>query len=226
VIADALKRDGIAGVGVMSSATEILDHLNGRQTHHGHVKGASVAQHQPGNSSCWSMSDVLAAPNFFEFALGMVGTVREYLRQEPLLYSVNAFTTYPVSGPMNPDIQEWHRDRDDVRFVALFIYLTDVLRPEDGAHLFQVGTHDGRESGPIRTVLGRAGTAFLADTRGLHMGVRPVSLPRTMAWARWCVSDPPASYVWDRQSPCSREVLGARYPTNEGVRASIRLVVQ
>jgi hypothetical protein len=156
----------------------------------------------------------------------MIPIVREYLGQNPLLYSVNAFTTYPISGPMNPDIQTWHRDRDDVRFLALFVYLTDVLSAEDGAHLFKVGTHDSDEDGPVCTVLGPAGTAFLGDTRGLHMGVRPTTRPRTIAWARWCVTDPPASYVWDKQEPCSRDILGFRYPSNEGVRSSIRLVVQ
>lgn len=210
----------------MDKTPSMLSFLETRPTFPGHVKGASVAEHQRGNSTCWAPADVLAAPFFFEFAMRQMPLVTQYLKRPPLLYSVNVFTTYPMVGPMNPDIQEWHRDRDDVRFVALFVYLTNVVEPYDGAHLFKAGTHMGGGDGSVRTVLGPVGTAFMADTRGLHMGVRPATRPRTMAWARWGVSDPPASYVWDKQTPCSKDVLGARYPTDQALRDSIRLVVQ
>lgn len=223
MIADLLD-DGIVYVGVMPGAAEMLTHLEARQTYHGHVKGASVAVHQPGNSTCWAPEDVLQAPHFFEFAVGFTPVVAGYLQQNPLLYSVNAFTTYPIDGPMNPDIQAWHRDRDDVKFLALFVYLTDVIEKADGAHLFQRGTHEGSQFGEVRTMLGPAGTAFLADTRGIHMGLRPTSKPRTIAWARWGVSDPPASYLWDQQRPCDKAVLGDRYPEDEALRSSMRLV--
>lgn len=228
MIAD-LRADGLDWAGgnmTPSDTQEMLAYLQTRPTYHGHVKGASVAVHTPGNSTCWAMEDVLRAPHFFEYVLGWTPLVRNYLYQEPLLYSVNVFTTYPISGPMNPDIQAWHRDRDDVKFLALFVYLTDVMDSNDGAHLFKKGTHSGAEDGRVSTVLGPAGTAFFADTRGLHMGMRPTQYPRTMAWARWCVSDPPASYKWDGQEPCSRDALGYRYPVDETLRSSIRLVVR
>lgn len=225
--ADLLSLDceGIMAVEPMVGASEMLAYLQTRPQYHGHVKGASVAPHQPGNSTCWAPEDVLRAPHFVEFVTGFTALAGEYLGQPPLLYSVNAFTTYPVSGPMNPDIQDWHRDKDDVKFVALFVYLTDVLSRNDGAHLFKSGSHVGA-GGPAQMVLGAAGTAFVADTRGLHMGVRPTTCPRTIAWARWCVTDPPASYLWDQQQPCSKDVLGARYPSDAGLQASMRLVVQ
>jgi len=224
MIAD-LQRDGLVDVGVMSGAAEMLAFLQTRPTYPGHVKGASVAAQPAGSSTCWAPEDVLRAPYFFEFALKFAGDVNEYLGQPGLLYSVNAFTTYPLNGPPNPDIQDWHRDKDDVRFMALFVYLTDVLYENAGAHLFQEGTQHGAEHGITCAICGPAGTAFLADTRGIHMGVRPAYVPRTMAWARWGVSDPPASYRWDKQQPCSKDVLGDRYPSDPVLRESIRLVV-
>ena len=226
MIADLFK-NGIVEYGLMSGASEMLAFLETCQSYHGHVKGASVAKRNAGNSTCWAPEDILRAPHFFEFAMQFTDTARTYLGHEPLLYSVNAFTTYPVEGPMNPDIQEWHRDKDDSQFLALFVYLTDVLHEEDGAHLFKAGTqtHPSIVDGEIQTVLGPAGTAFLADGRGLHMGIRPSSRPRTIAWARWGVSDPPASYRWDKQSPVSRHVLGDRYPVDVNRQASVRLVV-
>jgi hypothetical protein len=215
-----LVQDGIMTVNPLPYPAETLAYLEGRTRYPGHVKGASVAAHQPGNSTCWSMEDVLTAPRLLEVALALTDDVGRYLGRPPLLYSVNAFTTYPISGPLNPDIQEWHVDKDDVRFVALFVYLTDVLREEDGAHQFQVS--DGRHM----TVLGPAGMAFLADTSHLHRGLRPLQKNRTMAWARWCVTDPPASYLWDGQRPSDRAVLGSRYPSDKRLQESIRLVVQ
>ena len=226
MIAD-LRYDGIVGVAPMRGTEEMLAYLKTRPTYHGHVKGASVAVHQPGNSTCWAPEDVLAAPHFFEFAMSVLPLVKEYLGPHPLLYSVNAFTTYPIMGPMNPDIQAWHRDRDDEKFLALFVYLTDVNLAADGAHLFQRGTQRCKANGgEVQEVTGAAGTAFLADTSGLHMGIRPALYPRTLAWARWCISDPPASYRWDKQQPCSRDVLGARYPTDVVLQDLLRLVVQ
>ena len=220
-----LRNKGIVNLPALPGAKDMATFLSYCQTYHGHVKGASVAPRGAGNSTCWAPEDLLKAPGFFEYAMGFTDLARAYLGQEPVLYSVNAFTTYPISGPMNPDIQEWHRDKDDSKFLALFVYLTDVLAENDGAHLYKLGTHNGAKDGPVSTVLGRVGTAFIADGRGLHMGIRPTSHPRTIAWARWGVSDPPASYVWDRQSPVSRYVMGDRYPTDPVIQKLVRLVV-
>lgn len=219
---------GIVECGRMEGADAMLAYLKTCPTYHGHVKGASVAPRQKGNSTCWAPEDVLRAPYFFEYVTRLTYVAQSYLGRLPLLYSVNAFTTYPIEGPPNPDIQDWHRDKDDTKFLALFIYLTDVLTEADGAHLFKQGTHSHAviTEGPIATVLGPVGTAFMADGRGLHMGIRPSSKPRTIAWARWGISDPPASYLWDKQSPVSREVLGYRYPDDPELRDSIHLVVQ
>ncbi len=224
MIAD-IERDGVAVAPPMVGAQETLAYLSSRPTYSGHVKGASVSRRNEGSSTCWTPDDVLGAPHFWEFALGMTDVARGYLGPNALLYSVNAFTTYPTDGPMNPDIQAWHRDKDDVKFLALFVYLTDVSDRTAGAHLYRAGTHHGGAKGEEISVLGPAGTAFLADGRGLHMGVRPATKPRTMAWARWCVSDPPPSYVWDKITPCDRAVLGDRYPADASLRGSVRLVV-
>ena len=220
---------GIADVTGLSrlAAMDLLYDLEGRTKYAGHVKGSSVAAYPSGSSSCWAMDDVLRAPHLFELALSLTDLVEAYLEQPPLMYSVNAFTTYPMEGPLNPDIQEYHRDRDDVKFVALFVYLTDVLTESQGPHQYQEGTQEGSlGDGVSVTVLGPAGTAFLADTRGLHRGLRPSHVTRSMAWVRWGVSDPPASYVWDNVSPASKDVLGGRYPEDVKLQQSIRLVVR
>ncbi len=219
----ALTMDGIALVPPMpkAHADEMMGYLLARQVYPGHVQASPASA-----VTCWTMADVLKAPYFFEFALALTGIAADYLERPPLLYSLNAFTTYPGHGPTLDYIQEFHRDKDDERFVALFVYLTDVVEEADGAHQFQDGTHRGTDSGAVVTVLGPAGTAFLVDTSGLHRGVRPAQTARTMVWARWGVSDPPIAYDWDRLSPSPRTVLGDRYPENQQLRDSIRLVVR
>jgi Phytanoyl-CoA dioxygenase (PhyH) len=85
--------------------------------------------------------------------------------------------------------QQFHFDLDRLRFLKLFVYLTDV-GPDNGPHLFVRGSHhslpmplreDRRFSDAevlshfkerdIVSVTGGRGTMFLADTRGLHKGL-------------------------------------------------------
>jgi hypothetical protein len=176
------------------------------------------------------MEDVILAPYFFEFAVTFFPLANEFLGGNALLYSFNAFTTYPSTDSTSLDVQTFHRDYDDSRFVGMFMLCSDVLSIEDGAHQFVKGSHldddrQGVEGREIVVVTGKAGTAFLAATRGLHRGVRPIVRPRTLAWARWGVSDPPSSYGWDNLSPVPGAKLGGRVPTEPHVRNALRLVV-
>lgn len=205
-------------------AVEMLAFLRSRPQYACHVE-RDRKPYTGGDVACWSMEDVLAAPYFFEFALSLTDLAGEYLGQIPRMYSFNAFETFPSDAKLNPDIQEFHRDKDDTKFLALFVYLTDVETPVDGAHEYHLGTHDGESRG-VTSICGAMGTAFLSDGRGRHRGLRPVKGSRVIAWARWGISDPPASYQWDHMKPVRREVLGERYPTDPVVQDRIKLVVQ
>lgn len=81
-------------------------------------------------------------------------------------------------------------------------------------------------SGSTRTVYGPPGTAFLADTRGLHMGERPTTGPRLLLWARWGVSERPWAYDNDQTVPVDRATLGDRYPNDSRLRELVSLVVR
>jgi len=222
---ETLARDGVVSVPGLElrQAEEILEHLRSTPRYACHVE-RDRRPYAGGEVSCWGMDSLLAAPHFFEWALTFTDVAAVYLEQAPRLYSVNAFETYPSLARLNPDIQEFHHDKDDVRFVALFVYLTDT--GPDGAHQYQRGTHLGYGNRGLSEVYGPRGTAFLSDGRGQHRGLRPETQSRVIAWARWGISNPPASYLWDRMRPVSREVLGERYPANPAIRESIRLVVQ
>src|SRR5256885_15978270 len=111
---------------------------------------------------------------------------------------------------------------DDRKQMVAFFMLTDVTEMDQGAHQYQAGTHRipdeslGRHPNApppegVVTIFGQAGSIFIEDTRGLHQAHRPQVGARGLAWARFGVSDPPESYVWDRLSPVPKEALGVRY---------------
>ena len=206
---------------------EIRDALAPLPQWQGHVKKQGTPIGENPTATCWQQADVIRIPHLFELALDLLSIVEGYLGEEPVLYSFNVFTTYPKEGQGQGDIQEFHTDKDDRKFVACFLYLTDVYREEDGAHQFQQGTQQGKaESGSIRTMLGPAGTTFLSDTSGFHRGLRPEAAPRTVAWIRWGVGDPPSAVVWDSLTPIDKALLGDRYPTDERVQRIVRWVVR
>ena len=167
---------------------------------------------------CVHTDDAILAPHLLELGLSTVNLAAEYLgREPPVGYSMNVFWARPGST-LRTDLQAFHRDADDVRFLAIFVYLTDVLTPEDGAHDLR------GPDGVVHTVLGPAGTMFLADTSFEHMGRKPQTRERGIAWFRWGVSDRPAAGVWDGIVPIEASRLGDRYPTDPRLREAIRLL--
>src|SRR5262249_13350361 len=110
-------------------------------------------------------------------------------------------------------IQDWHRDADDVKFVPLFVALTDGVVQELKA---PVG---------VVQITADAGQAFFSNTMLEHRGLLPTQ-ERIIFWARWGVSDPPASYVWDQLKPVDKELLGNRYPEDPRLQRMLRLVVR
>ena len=169
---------------------------------------------------CAHTDDAILAPHLFEFGLRTIDLAATYLgRDPPVAYSMNAFWTRP-GAQLRTDIQAFHRDADDEKFLAIFVYLSDVESEKDGAHLLE------GPDGVIRPVLGPAGTAFAADTSLLHMGRKPETKERGIAWFRWGSSDRPPAGVWDKVEPISVATFGAsRYPVSQRLRDAVKLLV-
>jgi hypothetical protein len=257
---EKMRRDGIVRLPAMDrkQIKEFTGYLMPKVVYNAHVKakatqlsrleGALKMKEWP--MLCHDMNDIVAAPYLFEIALSMMPFVKEYFGgEQPRLYSMNAFWTQEVPDAKEyPDTHWWHRDGDDRRQLALFLYGSDVLENNDGAHLYQRGTHlvgdhqlkndDGSPrhyteppQSCLETILGEAGTMFMSDPGGLHMGLRPKGLDgagkpsRMLAWARYGVSEVPVVYQFDRLTPAPKEVLGNRYPSDPAIREAIKLVV-
>lgn len=169
---------------------------------------------------CVETDKIIAAPHFLEVALELTNVAARYLNCDPPVgYSMNAFWTRPGAS-VRPDIQEFHIDQDDVRFLVLFVYLNDVLNLEDGAQDL-----DGPDN-VRRSITGPRGTMFLADTSRMHRGRKPATGERGLAWFRWGVSPTPPAYLWDKNGPIPASALGSRFPEDPRLRETIRLIAR
>lgn len=235
-LGDTLRKDGIVRIPkycrtyVMRRARE---YLSTKPVYNSHAKVQSDQVPMPLEDAmthhpvlCHDMVDVLNAPGILDYALQMAPLVKEYLGPDPVLYSANCFYTMPLGQGVKGDIQAYHRDPDDVKFLALFLFGSTIDRRDEGAHMYLAGTHLGEDHGEEREITGQAGTAFLADPRGMHMGVKPKSIPRMLIWFRWGVSDVPPGYVTDKLAEygAPHRLEDRSLLNDEGTRRMLRLV--
>lgn len=139
---------------------------------------------------------IAAAPHIFDIANDprVLNTVERFLGCKPTLAAIRVWWSTPSASETPEHAENFHRDVDDLRFVKLFVYLTDV-DDQSGPHIYAVGSHRknvltrigrftdaevaaacGDET--IRRFTGPAGTSFLENTYGLHRGLPPVRHPR------------------------------------------------
>lgn len=235
---ETLKRDGVVRCRQHLSHRQMLEatqYLDARPTFNAHVKKYSdgVARSLDQtlaicHEATFDMADVVNAPHLLRFFLDHAGFARDYLEVDPVLYSINAFYRSADGLPDKSGTEGFHRDHDDSRFIALYLYGSDVTRGELGPHSYQKGTHriapDGEpyDSHGEEIVTGGPGQAFITDPRGLHKGIRPSEGRRLIFWARFGVSAKPESYVWDNLAPCT--LLDRRLLDDEKTRTMLRLV--
>ena len=221
---DAFRRDGFLMLDPLTGGQvdKVLSFLKGRQVFNGrHVvqgdtTGFSSWDAAAGsNVLAWTLGDAVLAPHLLERALATRDFAAEYLGVEtPYLYSMNVFLTRPGQA-VRPDIQDFHRDGDDIRFLPMFFYLTDV-GPDARQEL--------RFDGKTIFIEGPRGTTFFSDTMREHCGLKPQHNERIIAWARWGITAPPPSYLWDKLAAIDAALLGDRYPTDPALRESIKLL--
>ncbi|MGF6591393.1 phytanoyl-CoA dioxygenase family protein [Pseudomonas sp. B21-012] len=147
-------------------------------------------------------SDIAQSPWALKWANDsrVLAIVENWLGAKPTLSNLSVWWSYP--GHDTPQEAEcFHRDVDDLRFIKLFIYLSDV---DEGAgpHVFVPGSHkhDGfnkirRYSDSevieafgqdgIKYFTGEQGSAFLENTFGLHKGQLPTHKPRLLFQAQY-----------------------------------------
>lgn len=70
----------------------------------------------------------------------LIDLIEQYLGCVPTLYSLKAWWTFPADKPEMTNVQFFHRDTDDGRFLTPFLYLTDV-GPDGGPYEVVPGSH-------------------------------------------------------------------------------------
>ncbi len=136
----------------------------------------------------YSIKDVAACKPLMDLANDpdILAAVAQRLGATPTIGTVGAWWTFGENNTNSESAVDdiYHRDVDDLRFVKIFLYLTDA-DVRTGAHRFVMGSHaDTRfaRRGPITdsdveaaygadkllTVTGTAGTSFLEETWGIH----------------------------------------------------------
>ena len=116
---------------------------------------------------------------------------KKYLKVNNCNLFVDSWNTYTFDKDEQLQTGLWHRDRDGIKLVKIFIYLTD-MKTGCGAHFYILGSHKKK---PFRFVpqfrykdkaiknyfkieniieiFGEAGTCFVEDTTGFHRGSKP-----------------------------------------------------
>lgn len=139
----------------------------------------------------YSTETVLDCPHVLQAATdpAILDMVEGCLGARPVISGLRLWWSSPSQGAEHVEL--FHRDVDDLRFVKLFIYLSDVGEGT-GPHVYVPGSHcDERltqirrfteeevaEIGEPMTITGPAGTTFLANTYGIHRGLPPRDGPR------------------------------------------------
>jgi hypothetical protein len=95
------------------------------------------------NFACYAYLDLWSGPHVVELATQdrILDLAQAYLGCAPTLYSLNACWALP-ERLADPQFQAFHREVDDCRSLAIFILLTSVDAPEEGARHYVETSHD------------------------------------------------------------------------------------
>jgi hypothetical protein len=106
------------------------------------TRGSLDEVRQRSRMAGYSMDQLLRTPQLVDILNrpAIVDLIERYLGCVPTLYSLNAWWSFPSQAPEMVNVQFFHRDSDDWRFCALFLFLTDI-DVDAGPHQVINGSH-------------------------------------------------------------------------------------
>lgn len=144
----------------------------------------------------------------------LLDIARHYLGGEARMITTRTWWSFPTKTASEADLSrasfKFHFDLDDWRMLKFFFYLSDV-DADAGPHVYVRGSHNRRRvrhqltllvGHPAEEVLsfygennavtltGKAGTGFVEDPFGFHMGTLAKNTPRLMMEVGFGVSKP------------------------------------
>ncbi|WP_143133527.1 hypothetical protein [Pseudoduganella namucuonensis] len=200
---NALNENGFVHLGQVLSAgqcEEIRVHMQDktltvRANRHRHFTLASIPHDV--SMADYQLEDIVNCPHILSLANSptLLALAANYIGCLPTLSALSLRWSMPSDRASN-NLQGFHRDADDWRYLKVLVYLTDVGLGE-GPHIYVLKTHKmqgsvklraysdefvGRQFGSERALIvtGQAGTGFAVDTSGIHKGVVPNETPRLL----------------------------------------------
>ena len=144
----------------------------------------------------------------------LLDIARHYLGGEARLITTRTWWSFPTKTASEADLSrasfKFHFDLDDWRMLKFFFYLSDVDQ-DAGPHVYVRGSHNrrhikhqltllvGHPAGEVLgyygaenavTITGKAGSGFVEDPFGFHMGTLAKNTPRLMMEVGFGVSKP------------------------------------
>lgn len=145
----------------------------------------------------YGLKDIIDSPHILELANrpSLLRLAASYIGCKPTISALGLRWSFP-SAAVGTDVQAFHRDTDDWRYMKVLVYLTDV-NDEAGPHVYVKGSHMtkapmrlrpyqdteiNQRYGADQTIIatGKAGFGFAVDTAGIHKGAVPTREPRLM----------------------------------------------
>jgi hypothetical protein len=203
--ASTLERDGFVrfdGILTPPMVQRMREHLSKQLVYNPYqIDGPRLAVDDPSLPDTHVLTVVdeglMTCPHLLEVANhpDIVAAIERTFGCKPTIGYMAAWWSIPTPDGVPRQAENFHRDFDDVAFLKLFTYLSDV-GPENGPHDFILGSHADSQLRPIRRYTdnevystfssnrlvrftGGAGTMFLEDTTGLHRGL-PVNAGRRL----------------------------------------------
>lgn len=144
----------------------------------------------------------------------LLAIAQRYLGAQAQICTTRTWWTFPTKAASDADLSKasfkFHFDLDDWRMLKFFFYLTDV-DSNSGPHVYVQGSHNSRRirhqltlvvghpsedvlsfygNDQAITLTGDAGTGFVEDPFGFHMGTLAKRSPRLMMEIGFGVSHP------------------------------------
>jgi len=200
---DSLRSEGYAELGPLLSdrqCAEIHGYFSDKKlTGRGDgASGYTIGNVPPhARLSEYSLGDIIGSPHILELANDrrLLEMASSYIGCKPTISQLGLRWSFPAAT-VQRDLQQFHRDSEDWRYLKVLVYLTDVSAG-DGPHVYVRSTHKsgatmrlhtqsdseveqqyGREN--LIVAMGQRGFGFAVDTAGIHKGQRPTEKPRLM----------------------------------------------
>lgn len=185
-----VKLDGLVSPEVVENMHRHFSRQKAKPTYSPEAPAVAIDDPNLPDSHTFQLSDeaILSCPHVLDVANDpkVLAVVEALFGCKPTIGYLSAWWSVPTADGVARQAENFHRDFDDVHFLKLFVYLTDVGQA-NGPHEFIRGSQAATQLRQIRrhtdqevldaygkdrlvTFTGKAGTVFLENTTGLHRG--------------------------------------------------------